>query len=833
MPDPGSTSDRLQLDGHHTASDDHTPRPRPLLRLLRGRMHWAIILALLLGIAGAVGGYQWIDPIYRSTGSIRVAPSVRPVMEHTGSTRDIPHYDAYLDAQAALLRSRQVVERAVQHEAWQRLGRGGSDPWVQYFRNQLNVGRSRGSQVMSISFYDGEPIAAAAAVEAAIQAYHNFYQQQEARADEQILHQLYLRRDRLNSDLARLRNRRTEIAGQYGVEGLSRRYQLQLEQLSEVQEMLRRTRVQLQSLREAGDDPQDREPPSIDEIAMVDERMRNMLEEREQLQLIIDRHQRLGLGERHREVARTTAERDALNQRIEAYAMQFTSGDIALPQMPTTLDPTMPMLDTMLSEDELVTRERDLDRLREQMREEALVLGEQQQAIDDIYETLDQRRAELAETERYIDRITLQAPLAERIEVIGWGEIPGIPYNQGQRLQLAALAGGGGAMFGVGLVMLLGRLDRRVQHVDDAQGSLPTARLLGILPTLPADLAAPEQVAIAAHCVHHIRTLLQVGHKSRHSPVLMRDQRGQLQTIQMDYNQDAGKVYAVSSPEAGAGKTSLTIALGLSFATSEARTLIIDCDVVGAGLSRRLNANVYRSLADVLLREKLVDNTAIEGTRPLAQMLGRPLGDMLVELGHLSPENLDYARSLRREMKLGLPDVCEGEPLTNCTADTGVRRLSVLPVGSARPHQAGFLSPAALKRVFDQARKRFDVVLVDTGPIPGSIEAAMTAAEADQVVLVVSRGVERNTLVQSLEHIQSIGTPLAGVVFNHALQRDVFRSYSRSRSSQSAAVESQLPFNPHPSSHAAASRFGPVGSAVASYAPGPRAEERNQPRNGL
>jgi len=42
--------------------------------------------------------------------------------------------------------------------------------------------------------------------------------------------------------------------------------------------------------------------------------------------------------------------------------------------------------------------------------------------------------------------------------------------------------------------------------------------------------------------------------------------------------------------------------------------------------------------------------------------------------------------------------------------------------------------------VLEQARKRFDVILVDTGPVPGSIESSVAASQVDGVVLCVSRG---------------------------------------------------------------------------------------------
>src|SRR5690606_24212038 len=76
---------------------------------------------------------------------------------------------------------------------------------------------------------------------------------------------------------------------------------------------------------------------------------------------------------------------------------------------------------------------------------------------------------------------------------------------------LGAMAGGG---VPVGLILLLGLLDRRFRYSDEAIVG-PTAPLLGILPKLPRRLRDPEQASIAAHCVHQIRTLLQIGSADR------------------------------------------------------------------------------------------------------------------------------------------------------------------------------------------------------------------------------------------------------------------------------------------------------------------------------
>src|SRR5205085_10861573 len=141
--------------------------------------------------------------------------------------------------------------------------------------------------------------------------------------------------------------------------------------------------------------------------------------------------------------------------------------------------------------------------------------------------------------------------------------------DKDRRPIFAAIGFMGGAGLPIGLLLLFGLFDTRYRYSDETAASGQTMgglTLLGILPNLPDRLSDPEQAAIAAHCVHQIRTMLQIN-------TGLEDRR----------------VFAVTSASPGDGKTSLTLALGLSFAASGSRTLLIDCDLVGAGLTARLD----------------------------------------------------------------------------------------------------------------------------------------------------------------------------------------------------------------------------------------------------
>ena len=121
----------------------------------------------------------------------------------------------------------------------------------------------------------------------------------------------------------------------------------------------------------------------------------------------------------------------------------------------------------------------------------------------------------------------------------------------------------------------------------------------------------------------------------------------------------------------------------------------------------------------------------------------------------------------------------------------------------------------------EEAKKHFDTILIDTGPILGSIEASLVCAAADGVVLAVARGQQRPMVEKALGHLAAIGARLAGVVFNRAQSSDFERSIS-GMSMRSIARHPSSHTNGNGNGHGRANglakpgEYGPVARAVAS-----------------
>jgi hypothetical protein len=130
----------------------------------------------------------------------------------------------------------------------------------------------------------------------------------------------------------------------------------------------------------------------------------------------------------------------------------------------------------------------------------------------------------------------------------------------------------------------------------------------------------------------------------------------------------------------------------------------------------------------------------------------------------------------RLELSAERPEF-NGEGVDRFLYPTGLASLRFLPLrGLGR---AGAVSVSTLRGILERVRGEGEVTLVDTGPVPGAVEAPMVAASSDAVVLVVSPGDRRPDAESAVEHLGEVGARLAGVVLNRAEARDVLK---RSRS---------------------------------------------------
>jgi capsular exopolysaccharide synthesis family protein len=190
------------------------------------------------------------------------------------------------------------------------------------------------------------------------------------------------------------------------------------------------------------------------------------------------------------------------------------------------------------------------------------------------------------------------------------------------------------------------------------------------------------------------------------------------------------RVYLLTSASSGEGKTSLSMSLGLSFAAARLRTLVVDADLVGRHMTTALQGRELEGLHEALAAGTL--------------------------------------RGVVRKVWTG---------------------LSVLTAGKAGSADACTLSSGAMKALLSEARKHFDVILVDAGPILGSLEAAVLAQEVDGVIFTITRGQPQRVVRAAIQRLHSLGVNVAGFIFNRANQEDLHRSAFSSSSRLSTPLD--------------------------------------------
>jgi len=689
-------------------------------------------------------------PPYQSTAMVQIKSTVPDSQRLAHPDVVLPDYYAIIKAQMLAMSSADVIRSALSKPEWRSVRAGGEDE-ITSFSNNLEVTQDDpGSNVIKIVFSDTDPKVAKAGTNALVAAYLDWYQGHDPTDSANKRRLLEHDRDRLSEQLATSKYQLDQLAEPYGgTYDLQTYLQGEFEQLNKRESEVADAKLQVDriqaALAEQAAGPKPGQIPTRDrtpeEIAQSDTNMRDLLTRKQTALQEIHRMQ-AQYGPNSPALQRASSDLDLLEFEIEQYARECNN----IPRT-STLAASL----GIVTPADLDHAKADYDRLvaaanaqRETVKKVGALFQQIQQRKDTIAQTQAAYDAKVSALNDLESQMNLEI---DQVQVLDPGDLPAEP-NEDRRMAMAAFGFLGGGMMPVCALLLIGLLDGRYRYSDETEARATGIPLLGILPSLPelsgdglAFTVDAEQSAIAAHCVHQVRTLLQINGPDR-------------------------RVYTVTSATSGDGKTSLSLSLGLSFAASGSRTLLIDADMVGAGLTARVGVRCDEGLLEAMAAGKI--NGFIHATE--------------------------------------------------------VENLSILPVGAATRRYAGTIAPAAVRRLIAEARNHYETVLIDTGPILGSIEASSVCAAADAVVLCVARGQQRGLSERAIAHLQAIGAKMAGVVFNRADAHDFERSVSRTvvhslpAALQAAANGGAAPTNGKRASISRnnGSRMGPIAKAVAS-----------------
>ncbi|CAN5609441.1 hypothetical protein BH10PLA1_BH10PLA1_05310 [soil metagenome] len=687
-------------------------------KLLRGRYPIVILLALIFGAAGGAAGWILPKPQFMATGQIMLSPLIRNLND---ADKVMPMFSAYVNVQTQVLASPRLIQAALQRQQWKDTGKPTSSDFVGYFLQNLLIDSPKNSQLLTISYTDPVDSVASAAGGSLIDAYIS---DQNDRELKDIATDTNTYEARKASAVAGIQTKQALIqtmGGKYGTTDLQMLQNSKLQEMMQLQSQLEQKQADYEAY-EKGDTPTTKPTMAritAQQLALTNLYVRQLMHEADMADLDIGEMEiKYGKGSQHPQILALRQKRELCNQKIEEQIELYYKHNGLLQQNDPATNTSQ-----MVNADEFKLQIDSLRQKLEGKRKNASEIAMAAAAIQGYQQEISQMNLQIADASKQLDALVFRKDMLGRVEIINRGDNASPVSNKRPLVAAAGLMGG--MAIPVGLMLLIGLMDSRLRYSDETDTDMAGITLLGILPNLPDRLSDPEQAATAAHCVHQIRTMLQINGAATEQ-----------------------SVFAVTSASPGDGQTSLTLALSLSFAACGSRTLLIDCDMIGAGLTRRLGVASETGILEAA------------ATRTV----------------------LDHIRT------------------------TEITDVAILPVGSSGALHASTLSPNALRRIIHEAKKHFDVILIDTGPILGSIEASLVATVADGIVLTVARGQHRQIIEKSLRHLMSIGAKVAGVVFNRAQARDFERSLSNV-SMRSVGLIGTVD---------AANRYGPLGRAVQS-----------------
>jgi capsular exopolysaccharide synthesis family protein len=160
------------------------------------------------------------------------------------------------------------------------------------------------------------------------------------------------------------------------------------------------------------------------------------------------------------------------------------------------------------------------------------------------------------------------------------------------------------------------------------------------------------------------------------------------------------------------GKSSVAVAIAAQIAKSEARVILVDCDLRNPSLSRTLTPGATVGLVDVLCG------------------------------------------------KAQLADAIWNDPTTNMTFLPAV-------INPGLPHATEMLASESAKAVFDTLQAKYDYVVVDLAPLVAAVDVRAASRLVDCYVLVIEWGATKIDAVQyALRHAPGVQARIVGAVLN-------------------------------------------------------------------
>jgi len=325
-----------------------------------------------------------------------------------------------------------------------------------------------------------------------------------------------------------------------------------------------------------------------------------------------------------------------------------------------------------------------------------------------VYETLRLRLMELLEEVKIAE-----AAIAGSVRVVDEARINERPVSP-NRMLILAVAVLLGAAFGVLLALLIEMLDVTLKDegvIKKLAG--PHIPILGWIPLMNLD----REQEIPSLIVYN-------------NPLSFEAERYKLIANNISFGtlRKTKRVFSVTSPGMGEGKTSATANIGTSLAQNGIRVLLIDGDLRLPQLETFFNLRKsHHGLVDI-----------ITGNLPAEEVIIQPLAD--------------------------------------------VPFLHVLPPGILPPLPSAIFTAPEYVVLLDHLLETYDYILVDTPPLIFASELMAIAKHVDGLVVNIRAGITtKGAFRELLDNLDIVGVNILGIIFNGVIETKAGGHYTSGR----------------------------------------------------
>jgi len=323
--------------------------------------------------------------------------------------------------------------------------------------------------------------------------------------------------------------------------------------------------------------------------------------------------------------------------------------------------------------------------------------------------------------EKYEEVRITEAGQIGMVRVIDSAKEPFSPIRPKKKLNLI-LGAIIGLSLGIGITLLVDYLDDSLKSIEDIE-RLTGLRVLGSIP--------------------EIRT--EEKKKTRPKPATP-SQEQEVQKI-------ASRMVTHFEPKSPVSEAYRTFRTNIQFARFDKppRTLLVTSAGPGEGKSTSV-ANLAITMAQMGTRTLLVDAD-----------LRRPVLHSIFE----------------QKKDIGLTNVLLGSvSLKDAVHELAVPNLSLLCCGTLPPNPSELLGSEAMKKLIEQLKEVYDVILFDSPPVVAVTDAAVLSTQIDGTILIISsRETTRNAENRAKALLNNVQAQILGAVLNNVKVEGRYGSY--------------------------------------------------------